>query len=84
MKTTDTVIEILKDLSAREEIKLTDELQSDLSLDSLGMVTMLIDIEDEFDIELQESDMNPFELETVEDVVALVEKYCGDENEKEN
>lgn len=84
MKTTDTVIEILKDLSAREDIKLTDELQSDLSLDSLSMVMMLVDIEVAFDIELQESDMNPFELETVNDVIALVEKYCGDENEKEN
>jgi len=56
-------------------------LQGDLALDSLMMVTMLIEIEDVFDIELEETDMNPFDLNTVQSVIDMVAKYCGDENE---
>ena len=57
-------------------------LQEDLALDSLAMVMLLIEIEEAFGIELDESDMNPFELNTVQDVIVLVSKYFGDENEK--
>ena len=45
------------------------------------MITLLLEIEETFEIELDESDMNPFDLNTVEDAVKLVEKYRGDENE---
>lgn len=69
------VIEILEDICA---IELTDEtatLQNDLQMDSLRMVMLLIMIEDTFEIELDESDMNPFALITVQDVIDLVAKY---------
>ncbi len=52
-----------------------------MSLDSLSMVTMLVEIEDSFSIELDEKDMNPFDLITVADVIKLTEGYIGDENE---
>lgn len=76
----DKVIEILAELSGTENISLENHLQNDLGLDSMLMVTLLLDIEEKFEIELNESDMNPFELNTVQDVVSLVEKYGGDEN----
>ena len=72
---------MLKELSGLEEIKVEHHLQNDLALDSLSMVTVLIEIEDIFNIELEESDMNPFDLNTVKSIVDLVYKYCGDENE---
>lgn len=72
---------ILSELSGIKEIKPEDNLKEDLALDSLSMVTLLIEIEDELGIQLDESDMNPFDLNTVEDAVKLVEKYRGDENE---
>ncbi len=72
---------ILCELSGEETVEDTAHLQEDLALDSLMMVTMLIEIEDTFVIELDESDMNPFDLNTVQDVIDLVIKYCGDENE---
>ena len=82
------VCAILSELSEIETIRLEHELQSDLGLDSLRMVTLLIMLEDNFQITLVESDMNPFDLINVSNVVALVEKYvCGEnneENEKEN
>lgn len=75
------ISDILKELSGMEDIEIKDNLQEDLALDSLCMVTLLVNIEDEFQIVLDESDMNPFELNTVEDAVKLAEKYIGDKNE---
>lgn len=73
---------ILCDLSDEECVENTSHLQEDLALDSLMMVTMLINIEDAFGIELDESDMNPFDLNTVQNVIEMVAKYCGEENGK--
>ena len=75
------VKEILCELSGEETIENTDHLQGDLALDSLMMVTMLVEIEEAFAIELDEADMNPFDLSTVQNVIDMVAKYCGDENE---
>ena len=72
---------ILSELSGEKLIKNISSLQEDLSLDSLMMVTMLINIEEVFNIELDEADMNPFDLGTVQNVIDMVAKYCGDENE---
>lgn len=72
---------ILSELSGIKEIKPEDNLKEDLALDSLSMVTLLLEIEERFNIELDESDMNPFDLNTVEDAVNLAEKYLGDDNE---
>ena len=69
------VFDLLKELSGNETIKLSDTLKNEIALDSLGMVTLLVKIEDVFQIELDESDMNPFELITVSDVVELVKRY---------
>ena len=82
MDTNEKVIEILKELSGLDEVRLADSLQSDIGLDSLGMVTLLIELETAFEIELKESDMNPFDLKTASDVAALVDKYVGGNNEK--
>ena len=70
---------IIFELSGQETIDSDAALQGDLALDSLSMVTMLIEIEDAFEIELDESDLNPFELNTVQNVVDMVNRYCGDE-----
>ena len=75
------VKEILSELSSEETIENTDNLQVDLALDSLMMVTMLVEIEETFEIELDEADMNPFDLGTVQNVIDMVAKYYGDENE---
>lgn len=82
MKIKEKVYEILKNLSCMETVQDSDRLQDDLILDSLAMVTLLLEIEDVFNIELNESDMNPFDLITVEDVIHLAEKYGEEINEK--
>lgn len=75
METQERVFDIIRELSGVEKVELNASLQDDISLDSLGMVTLLIMIEDEFKIELDEADMNPFDLLTVDNVVTLVKKY---------
>lgn len=81
MNIEDKVKGILCELSGEETVENTDHLQGDLALDSLMMVTMLVEIEEAFDIELDEADMNPFDLDTVQNVIDMVAEYCGDENE---
>ena len=68
-------IEILEDICTENISDFSAKLVNDLSMDSLKMVMLLVMIEDRFDIELDESDMNPFALITVQDVVSLVFKY---------
>ena len=83
MEIFDKVCVILSELSGIETICLEHELQSDLGLDSLQMVTLLMMLEENFQITLDESDMNPFDLVNVWQVVDLVEKYAGgDDNEE--
>ena len=81
MNIVDEVKRILFELSGEENIENTAELQNDLALDSLSMVSLLLEIEDSFGIELDESDMDPFALDTVQSIVDMVKRYVGDKNE---
>ena len=81
MNIDEKVKEILTDLCGEENINNEDSLQNDLFLDSLSMVMLLVEIEESFDIQLDESDMNPFALNTATDIVALVKKYIGTADE---
>ena len=69
------VFKVIEKLSGEKNIDESLYLIQQLGMDSLQLVTMLIEIESVFDITLDEVDMNPFELQTVGEVVALVKKY---------
>ena len=84
MKIFDKVCAILSELSGVETVCLEHGLQSDLGLDSLQMVMLLMMLEESFQITLDESDMNPFDLANVWQVVDLVKKYTGGEKNEEN
>ena len=81
MDVQERVFNIIRELSGVENVNLDSSLQGEIYLDSLSMVTLLIMVEDGFNIVLDESDMNPFDLLTVNDVIALVNKYVGDKDE---
>lgn len=81
MNIEEKIKEILCNLSGEQTVENDSLLQGGLSLDSLSMVTMLVQIEDTFEIQLDESDMNPFDLSTVQSVIDMVTKYFGDKNE---
>ena len=78
------VIEILEDISSEKITDTSIQLLGNLSLDSLSMVMLLVMIEETFEIELDESDMNPFALITVQDVIDLIAKYKLKSEEKEH
>lgn len=78
MDTQETVIAVLTELSGCEKVELSSTLTGDLGLDSMLMVSMLIEFEASFNIEFEESDMNPYDLETVSDAVELVVRYVGE------
>lgn len=81
MKIEDKIKDILFKLSGERIKNNSVLLKEDLALDSLLMVVLLIEIEEYFSIRLKESDMNPFELNTVQSVIDMVSRYCKDENE---
>ena len=76
------VFEIIEDLSLTYVQRMDQTLLGDLTLDSLRMVMLLVTLEDTFEIELDESDMNPFALVTVHDVVNLVSRYLTPDKEE--
>lgn len=75
------VFEAIEDLCLIPAQSGEQTLMDDLHFDSLRLVMLLVTLEDTFDIELEESDMNPFALVTVNDVMALVEKYVATDTE---
>lgn len=81
MEIAEKVIRIIEEISDKRPILYGDALQNDIALDSLSMVILLVTIEESFSIELKESDMNPFDLVTVQDVIDMVEGYCGGQDE---
>ncbi len=68
-------IRVLQELEPVEAIEEEMLLMEELGLDSLSMVTLLILLEDAFQIAFREEDMNPFDLRTAGDVIRLVEAY---------
>lgn len=84
MKVREKISEILSELTGIDTINTDDALQEDLGLNSIQMVTLLIMIEDNFNIFLDESDMNPYDLIYVYQVVDVVEKYIKGDRDEEN
>lgn len=78
------VIEILEDLCTEKIADTSAQLLRDLAMDSLKMVMLLVMIEEVFEIELDESDMNPFALLTVQHVIDLVAKYKLEKEDEAN
>ena len=81
MNTKEKVIAVLAGLSGMPTVTEEDTLSKSLALDSLAHALMILELEDAFEIQFKEVDMNPFDLITVADVIALVERYVGGQNE---
>lgn len=54
-----------------EDITEETNIRTDLALDSLSLLNLAVEIENEFDLEV--SDRDAMNLETVGDVIALIE-----------
>ena len=75
--TNEKVINIVGNISGVSNICLNTELKKDLNLDSLDMVTILLELEECFELVLDESDINPYDLKTVRDIIELITQYIG-------
>ena len=75
MKLFDKVSLILSELSGIETICSEHELKSDLGLDSLSRILILVALEERMNITIEGSDLDPKELRTVGGFVRLAEKY---------
>ena len=59
------------------EIKPDDLLREDLGFDSLMLVTLMVLLEDEFQIVFMAADLDPFALTTVQNVEELIQRYVA-------
>ena len=66
------IIEILKDYLGVEKVELNHKIVDDLKVDSLDIVELVIELEDQFDIEVPDEDVET--LKTVKDVVNYVQE----------
>lgn len=67
------VVEVLKETLniEAEDIKLDSKLNDDLGIDSLAAVELALELENEFDIKIEDEELAA--LVTVEDVVKCIE-----------
>lgn len=70
-----TVKELISGLCGKNNIQNGDTFKEDLAIDSLSFVVLLVEIEERFSVEFDESDMDPMNLNKVQDVIDLVKKY---------
>lgn len=71
------VLTIVEELSCINKINTDMVLSDDLGIDSLKIVELLVKLEDEFHIELDESDLDPSSLICVSDIFNLLNKYVA-------
>lgn len=73
MKTYERVIEIILENLGVDESELTENtnLVEDLGIDSLDMVELAMQLEDEFDMDIEDEEME--KLQTLKDIVEYIE-----------
>lgn len=69
---------LLRDSFFCQDIEPEDNLREDLGIDSLSMVEFIVELEDTFGIEIDESDLDPHALQTVKQIYSLIGKYVED------
>ena len=69
------VKEVICDTIGEENIMPDQELKADFGLDSLSLVAVVVELEEKFGIEFNESDLDPSKIIHVRDLIELVEKY---------
>lgn len=67
----DKVKEVIKEEFDVEDVTMDTVLREDLGADSIGLVELVMALEDEFDVEIDDSKLD--EIVTVSDVVSYIE-----------
>lgn len=73
------IIEIISEIKPGTSITESTNLFEEHILDSLAMITLVSELDDEFDIEISARDIVPENFKTVEDIYKLVKALEEDE-----
>lgn len=76
----ETVYEIIRDACGIDELHDDMSLETDLGLDSLNRILLLVTLEERINATFEASDIDPEELKTVGGFMRLAEKYEVNEN----
>lgn len=66
------VVEIIKEQFDVENIQLETNLKKDLGTDSVGLLELVMELEEEFDLEIDDTQLGG--IETVQDIVNSIEE----------
>ncbi len=70
------IMKILAAMSLLDEGEIMEnDMLTDIGIDSLKIVEVIMEIEDHFNIKFNDSDLDPEALDTVKSVIDLVKKY---------
>jgi len=72
----------VEDVISADDITIESRLRDDLNLNSLQAVNLIIEIEDEFEISIEEEELAP--LMTVGDVVGIIQNKLDEKGENED
>lgn len=71
------IIEVIGKLTVVKEIA-TDNQLLQLGFDSLKKVELIIELENEFGLQFEDSELNPQNFNSVKDLLELVHRYIGE------
>lgn len=74
------LLEILEDLAPDVDFENSDDLIDAHKLDSLTIITLISDIEDEFDITIPTVEIVPKNFNSVEAMMELIERLQNEED----
>lgn len=70
----DRIIEIIKGLKPGVDVDENTRLLDDHIIDSLAMISLVSELDDEFDVEISAKDIVPENFATVSAILSLVER----------
>ena len=74
----DKLIEILTDLNPEVDYKTCEDLVDGRHLDSLTILSLISEIEDEFDVEIPTVEIIPANFNSAKSIYALITKLQGE------
>lgn len=77
MDNRDKIIEIISEYIDLDCVKVSDNLHEMGLIDSLAVLNILVTLQDEFDIAINPCDISKNNFESIEAIIALVEKYSN-------
>lgn len=80
---TSKIIELTRKYCALQEDNITSETKiKEISLDSLSFISLIVNLEQEFEIQFEDEELNIYDWETVQEIINIVEMKVNEKNGK--